>query len=286
MKIPDLPEASILYISVTIAPEHTCAELFRTTIDVGPDRDLGRILDSSGTWVRQYFRRVVVASTDDLQAVRCQLDDVRGVVCGGSFHSWTGCRDQLAPWQHRTLRLVRHLIWDRGLPYLGLCGGGQVGLLATGGCVKPNDESAGLGGVVVRTEDMELTDEGLRDPIFDGCPRLLPIQAIHSDYFSCLPAEARVLARTRDFSLRAVALGDHVRLFQTHPELSRRYAQRLLRALERDLVPTELRPRLRLATESLRTAPISNRRIVPNFLRFFCARSRTHVPHQPLLRDN
>ena len=93
-----LPEKSILYISLTIAPDHTLAPLFKHQIDTGPDADLGRILDSSGSWVKSYIRSHVRAPELDSSDWHRQLQGIRGIIAGGSFHSWARHRP-LASWQ-------------------------------------------------------------------------------------------------------------------------------------------------------------------------------------------
>ena len=277
--IDGLPERSVLYVSATIHQDHPLHAIFRKEVDPKPDIDLGRLVQSVGPWVRKYFVENVVDGTcEDLPT---DLSKYCGLVIGCSMHYMSVDRGKIAPWQQNLMDLIRRAVFDYQLPFLGLCGGGQIGLVALGGQVGPNPKGVGLnpdqeGSLVFRTTDVELTEEGYSDPIFDGCPRTFGMQAIHSDYLAEYPKDACVLANSGDIPNQVIGFGDKVRLFGIHPELSGPFLHRVSSGVLNYSVNSGETPypkeTLFEATRNIRDTPEANDMIVPNFLRHFCAK--------------
>lgn len=273
LAIPGLREGSVLYVSAVVAEHHPLHRGFRSRAEPPPEIDLARILESSGRWVRRYFAPRVIDGTLGRGVLPRRLDGYSGLVVGGSLHTCLLEDRELEPWQRDLVALIRTAVLDFGLPYLGLCGGGQLGLLALGGNVRSNP--AGLAGpgspagaLLVRTGMMRLTEDGLEDPIFKGCPAEVPMLESHKEWLAELPPGARVLANSDDLPQQVVAWGDGVRLFQPHPELTVGYVRRLLEEMAPDM---EDPAPILAAASRLTPTPVANRRIVRNFLTELCA---------------
>src|SRR5262245_33114677 len=65
MQIEGLSKRSILYVSATVHPDHELHGTMRRLVDPLPDMDLGRVVESSGKWIRDYFVEKVIDGTKD-----------------------------------------------------------------------------------------------------------------------------------------------------------------------------------------------------------------------------
>jgi GMP synthase-like glutamine amidotransferase len=276
-EVPGLPERSVLYVSANVAPDHPLRAAVVTHMDPLPDLDLGRITSSLGDGSRRYFVERVLDGTSE-QLPR-DLSGLRGLVVGCSSYSANLERGPLAPWQERVVALIRLAVLEYKLPYLGLCGGGQLGLVALGGRVGPNPAGVGVaasqpGSIAIRTTEVELTEAGRRDPLFLGVPPTFGMTAIHADYMAEVPSEGfTVLAHSRDIPNQVVAFGDRVRLLGLHPEVTREFLARTIEpVIAAGAFGSVPRPALREAFANLCPTPESNRLILQNFLTHFCAR--------------
>ena len=265
-------EGSVLFVSAHITPDHDNYGMYRPSIDPPPDFDLNRLLDTAGRWTRKYFHRTIIEAASNECSYPKSPDGLSAVVIGGSLAHLSAARGPLASWQEELIEFVRKCILDWDLGFLGLCGGGQIGLCALGGTVKPNPAGLGTrlenlsGNELVRTGELLLTEAGRIDPIFLGCPPRLAIQEDHGDYFAEVPEGMTILAESRDIPNQVLGWRDRVRLFQPHPELSLSLMRRLLHELAgRADTPQEAR-RIAELSQRLRETPIANDRIVPNFL--------------------
>jgi GMP synthase-like glutamine amidotransferase len=274
--IPGLDDGSILYVSATVHPTHPLHGTFRSHVDPAPSYDLGRALKSVGPWIRRYFSEHIFDGTTE--TLPKDLSRYQGVVVGCSLHFINPERAPIEPWQQGILDLIKRAVHDYDLPFLGMCGGGQLGLVALGGRVGPNPAGVGLapaaGSAVVRTTDLKLTECGKRDPIFEGCDGPLSMVAIHSDYLAEAPASAgfSVLAHSDDIPNQVIAWGEKVRLFGVHPEMSSDF----VRTMARNVVETGAfgpYPRQALYDAVARMGDTSNatNHVLPNFLAKLCA---------------
>jgi GMP synthase-like glutamine amidotransferase len=184
------------------------------------------------------------------------LDGIDLVVAMGSPWSVYDT-DRIGSWVTRELELVRDA-HNRGIPFLGVCFGGQLLAAALGGTVEraPRPE---LGWVEVRSDDPDLIAPG---PWFQW----------HGDRF-VPPAGARVLAEN-DVGVQAFSVGRSLGV-QFHPEAD----ARLLRSwLEGELagcepadpifavVGTDPRTLVAEADAHAETAAANTRQLVDGFL--------------------
>jgi GMP synthase (glutamine-hydrolysing) len=107
-------------------------------------------------------------------------------------------------------RWVRNAVLS-GLPYLGVCLGGQLLASALGAHVGPGGAETGVHSVF-------LTDAAAKDPLFDGLPRCLDVFGWHGDCFE-LPRGAVPLAGSLACTYEAFRFGLAAYAFQFHPEV-------------------------------------------------------------------
>jgi GMP synthase (glutamine-hydrolysing) len=125
------------------------------------------------------------------------------------------------PWMDDAAATVRQAA-DAGVPVLGVCFGHQLIGYAFDGRVRENPN-----GWEVGTVEVELTDEGTRDALFDGLPQRMRVNQSHQDEVAEL-GRARRLAGGAHTSNQAIAVGEHVRGVQFHPEMDGLVIRRLI----------------------------------------------------------
>ena len=149
---------------------------------------------------------------------RC-IQGYDGLVITGSPRSLV----EPEPWMDDAAAFVRKAA-DAGVPVLGVCFGHQLLAYAFGGRVRMNPN-----GWEVGTVDVELTDEGHRDPLFTGLPRTLRVNQSHRDEVWDLSQATRRLAFGAHTETQALAVGEHVRGVQFHPEMNAVVIRRIMR---------------------------------------------------------
>lgn len=277
-RISGLPERTILYVSATVHPSHFMHEGMRTHIDPLPDIDFGRIIESAGEWVRPYIADVIDGTSQPLPA---DLSKYRGVIIGCSLHYVNPERQPIEPWQERVMGLIREAVIDRGIPYLGMCGGGQLGLHALGGKVSANPAGVGSkdavrGTMAMRTTMVSLTKEGRAHRLFKNMPNSFGINAIHSDYLHDAPADKgfTVLANAEDIPNQIVAYGDNAVLMGVHPEISSRSMVNMMRLVLEHKAYDMLggsEDAIRRALDDVRPTDAVTQNVIYNFLSEMCS---------------
>jgi GMP synthase (glutamine-hydrolysing) len=105
---------------------------------------------------------------------------------------------------------------DAGVPVLGVCFGHQLLGYTFGGRVVRNPLGWEIGSF-----DVTLSDEGRGDPLFADVPQTLRVNLVHQDMVEVPPTSGlRVLAANAKTPIQALAVGDHVRGVQFHPEIT------------------------------------------------------------------
>jgi GMP synthase-like glutamine amidotransferase len=131
-------------------------------------------------------------------------------VMGGPMDVW---EEDQHPWLVTEQQAIRDAV-GRGLPYMGVCLGHQLLGAALGGKV----------GKAARAEvgilNVELTEAGRRDPLFDGIePRFKALQW-HGAEVASAPPGAVVLASSPLCAVQAMRIGRHAYGMQYHTELT------------------------------------------------------------------
>lgn len=188
-------------------------------------------------------------------------DRPAAAVITGSSASMT----RTEPWIERLCDWARSME-ARGVPLLGVCFGHQMLAQAFGGRVERHPAGREVG-----TIELELTELGAADPLFEGVPRRFRANATHGDHVAALPPGARVLARNALVPVQAFALGPRVRGVQFHPEYTaerlRAYALDNAAFLEKEAGPCAAERVLETAADTPEA-----RSILANFVRHYANR--------------
>lgn len=138
------------------------------------------------------------------------VGDISGlIVLGGAM----GANDDVThPFLTGLKRLIREVV-TAGIPYLGICLGGQLLAAALGARVVANRWEE-LGTLTVR-----LTEAGLTDSLFAGLGQEFTTFQWHHDSFN-LPEAAVLLAESSACPHQAFRYGDSAWGLQFHPEVT------------------------------------------------------------------
>jgi GMP synthase-like glutamine amidotransferase len=165
-----------------------------------------------GIW-RQFMREdeieVVTVELDAGETIP-SLDDADALlVFGGPMNVDD---EQQYPWLRRETEMIREAALG-GRPILGVCLGGQLLAKSLGARVTKNPQPE------VGLLEIDLTDAGVADPLFEGWPCRTPVVQWHSDTFA-LPAGSVLLASSPACRNQAFRYGDRAYGLQFHPEVT------------------------------------------------------------------
>jgi GMP synthase (glutamine-hydrolysing) len=200
----------------------------------------------SGTWREHDLR-----GEDPLPDPRL----ASGIIITGSAASVT----ERAPWMLRTEAYLREA-HPSGTPILGICFGHQLLAQALGGEVSKNPCGREMGTVELSVHE--------HDTLFEGLPRVLPVNATHVDSVARLPPNARVVGSTSLEQHAVIAFGPRTRGVQFHPEIDgavmRGYVEARRQQLSNDGLDADA------ILSGCRDTPLSLE-LLRNFLRYFVA---------------
>lgn len=142
------------------------------------------------------------------------------LVLGGDM----GANDDLEhPWLHDVRTLMARAA-EAGTPTLGVCLGGQLLAMATGGTVKRGEAGMEAGVIEVRPRP-----EAYEDELMSALPWPMQQGSMHRDAITALPPSAVWLAESAVYQHQAFRIGRRAWGVQFHPELSpqryRRWAE-------------------------------------------------------------
>ncbi|ALG06877.1 type 1 glutamine amidotransferase [Kibdelosporangium phytohabitans] len=138
------------------------------------------------------------------------LDGYQGVVClGGEM----GALDDVKhPWLKDVRQLLASATGNR-VPVLGVCLGGQLLAVATGGRVVVGDAGPEVGPSLVAKRDLAWTD-----PLFADCPLMLDVMQFHVDSIDRLPPGADLMMSSGKYPNQAFRVNGCAYGLQFHIE--------------------------------------------------------------------
>jgi GMP synthase (glutamine-hydrolysing) len=153
------------------------------------------------------------------------FEQLAGVLLTGSHTMVT----EGLEWSERTAAWVKTAV-KAGLPTLGVCFGHQLLAHAFGGEVGNNPRGTQEG-----TTSIQLTLDGLNDPLLGGLGTSFTAQVSHAQSVLNLPPEATRLAADDWDANQAFRIGEKAWGVQFHPEMDADIARTYIRAESADL---------------------------------------------------
>jgi len=142
-------------------------------------------------------------------------DQYDAVILGGTGEFAVYNKDQL-PFLEDIYKLIRYC-YDKDIPLIGVCFGIQLAAMAFGGEVKYMPENKEAGNYLV-----SLSEEGKKNPIFEGMPDPFCAVIGHMDCVTKVPENAVILASSERCAVQALTFpGKKFYVFQFHPELDK-----------------------------------------------------------------
>ena len=173
------------------------------------------------------------------------LEDLSGILLTGSHTMVTEQQE----WSERTAAWIRTAV-EAGVPTLGVCYGHQLLAHAFGGKVGNNPRGTQEG-----TTTVELTLEGLNDPLLGGLGAAFTAQVSHAQSVLSLPPEATRLAADHWDANQAFRIGEKAWGVQFHPEMDAEIARTYIQAESAELADQGQNPAEVLA--SVQETPIA-----------------------------
>jgi GMP synthase-like glutamine amidotransferase len=132
-------------------------------------------------------------------------------VLGGAQDTW---QEDTHEFLAEEKAAIREWVWDRAKPYFGVCLGHQLLCSALGGEVAPAAEPE------VGVHEVELTEDGRRDPLMVGVAARMKVMQWHLAEVKRIPQGARVLAGSPRTAIQCVAVDSHAVATQFHCEFT------------------------------------------------------------------
>lgn len=135
------------------------------------------------------------------------------IIIGGSPYSVYEKENE--PWMQRMVEFIR-LMHQRKKPMLGVCYGHQLIAHSFGGTVEKNPKGREFGSI-----NVDLTEEGALDPLYEGVSKSFVASDSHQDVVSKRPdvEKTAVLVTSPVDEHHSFAIGETTRTVQFHPEI-------------------------------------------------------------------
>ncbi len=131
-------------------------------------------------------------------------------VLGGPMDVW---EEDKYPWLLKEKLFIHNAVKNNKMPFLGLCLGHQLLAEALEGkCGKGHTSEIGV-------QHVDLTVEGVKDPLFKGMPQSLICLQWHGAEVQEIPAGAANLATSKDCKIQAMRWGQKAYSVQFHIEV-------------------------------------------------------------------
>jgi len=133
------------------------------------------------------------------------------------------------PYLQNEIELTKQVI-KANKPIIGICLGAQIIAEALGAETTPSEFKE------IGHYPIQLTKEGLEDPIFSHFDREFNVMHWHND-MPGLPTNAVLLAKSKGCSRQAFRYGDRIYGFQFHLEMTHELIKGMMEHCEADLAP-------------------------------------------------
>jgi GMP synthase-like glutamine amidotransferase len=129
---------------------------------------------------------------------------------GGTMNAW---EEASYPWLVDEKRVIRDVVENRNLPFLGICLGHQLLAESLGGKVAPGKFHE-IGAFAIQP-----TRDGKNHPLLQGLPPALRWTNVHTAEVAVSPAGATVLAKSKRCANQIMAVSNKAYSVQFHPEV-------------------------------------------------------------------
>ncbi|MFA5145882.1 MAG: type 1 glutamine amidotransferase [Candidatus Omnitrophota bacterium] len=139
-----------------------------------------------------------------------ELTNIDGIVSmGGPMNAY---EEELYPFLKDEIAFLKKAV-EEEIPTIGICLGAQLLARSCGATVKRAEEEE------IGWYDVELTEDGLRDPLFSGIPAKIRVFQWHHDTFE-IPAGGTLMAKGRGCLNQAFKVGANAYGLQFHVEVT------------------------------------------------------------------
>lgn len=149
-----------------------------------------------------------------------KIDDYDGIIMGGSAY----CVYDDKKWIMKLEKLVKEIM-VKSIPTLGVCFGHQIMIKALGGRILSDSPVYEVGAA-----NIELTEQGRNDRLFEGMDSGFSIMSSHRDNVVTIPdhPKIKILAKSDLYPHQSTAIGDNMRTVQFHPEFDPTLVEKII----------------------------------------------------------